>query len=142
MGYKVIKYNKIMISFMTLVFTGIVLEVLYFVVSFIRTNDIEGALFFCIPLLGTIAGLIYYTRKFFIPAIKNNPAIELDDESIQYNIKNWALNWNEIESIDSTLYGIKFILKDGNKVYISLQYVSGNYDSIRDTINEYFENAH
>jgi len=141
MGYKVIKYNKIMISFMTLALTGIMLEVLYFVVGFIRSNDIKGALFFSLPLLLTIVGLIYYIRKFFIPAIKNNPAIELDDETIQYNTKNWALNWNEIESIDSVLYGIKFNLKDGNEAYITLRYVSGNYDSIRDTINEYFENC-
>src|ERR1700761_5017618 len=100
MGYKVIKYNKIMISFMTFSFTGITLFVLYFVVDFIRSNDLDGALFFSIPLLLSLVGLIYYTRKFFIPAIKDNPAIELDDEAIQYNIKNWALNWNEIESID------------------------------------------
>lgn len=130
-----------MISFMTLAFTGITLEVLYFVVSFIKSSDLKGALFFSLPLLLSILWLIYHIRKFFIPAINNNPAIELDDEAIQYNIKNWALNWNEIESIDSVLYGIQFNLKNGNEVTISLQYISGRYDSVRDTINEYFENA-
>jgi hypothetical protein len=113
---------------------------LYAVIDFAATNDFKGALFFSIPLLLALSGLVYYIGKFFIPAIKNNPAIELDDEAIQYNIKSWALNWSEIESIDSTLYGIKFIQKNGSKVYISLQYVSGNYDKIRDTINAYFEN--
>jgi len=130
-----------MISFMTLSLVGIVLFLLYAVVSFITNKDFGGALFFSIPLLLSVLGLIYYIRKFFIPAIKNNPAIELDEEAIQYNIKNWALNWNEIESIDSTSYGIKFIQKNGNETYISLQYISGNWDAIRDTIDEYFENA-
>jgi hypothetical protein len=110
-------------------------------VDFIRKNDIKAVLFFSIVLLTIIAGLIYYVRKFFIPAIKNNPAIELDDETIQYNIKNWALNWNEIESIDPTLYGIKFIQKNGSEAYISFQYISGNYNANRNVINEYFENC-
>ena len=141
MDYKAFGYNKFNVFFMATSFTAIEIGLLYFTASLLFDRIFIGAAMFCVGLILNAFGLAYFFRKFLKATLKNEPAMEIDGETIQFNISNWALLWKEIESIDSTLYGIQFNLKNGNEANISLQYVSGNWDAIRDTIDKYFENA-
>ena len=141
MDYKIYNYNKFMVFTVAAGFAAIELGLMYGTVSLLVDRIFVGFGMFSFGLILNALGLIYFNRKGLMPAVKNEPAIELDNETIQYNINNWALSWNEIQSIDSTLYGIKLTQKNGNQVYITLKYISGGYDAVRDTINEYFENC-
>ena len=141
MDYKIYNYNKFMVFTVAAGFAAIELGLMYGTVSLLVDRIFVGFGMFSFGLILNALGLIYFNRKFLRPTLKNEPAIELDNETIQYNINNWALSWNEIQSIDSTLYGIKLTQKNGDQVYITLKYISGGYDAVRDTINEYFENC-
>jgi len=141
MDYKAFGYNKFMVFFMATGFSAIELGLLYGAISILLDQNFIGIAIICVPLILNAFGLVYFYRKFLRATLKNEPAIEIDEETIQFNISNWALSWKDIESIESTLYGIQFNLKNGKEANIGLRYVSGNWDAIRDTIDEYFENA-
>jgi hypothetical protein len=141
MDYKAFGYDKFNVFFMATSFTAIEIGLLYFTASLFFDQMFIGTATFCVCAILNGFGLAYFYRKFLRATLKNEPAIEIDEETIQFNISNWALSWKEIESIDSTLYGIQFNLKNGNEANIGLKYVGGDWDAIRDTINEYFENC-
>ena len=123
------------------IFVAIELGLLYAVIDLLVDKIFIGVAMFSIGLTLNTIGLNYFRRKYLKPVLNNEPAMELDDDSIQYNIDNWGLSWNEIESIDNLSTGMRLYLKNGNIVYITFQYISSNYNYIADCVTEYFENA-
>lgn len=133
-------YSKFQIYFMVLAFTGIGFYLLYATINFV-TNNLAGSLMFGALFILDFAGVFYLTRKFLLPALRNEPAIELDGEYLQYYIGKWKLPWKDIEKIDEFMGGMTITLKDGRTKGVGLKYVNGKYDEIVDKMNEYIESS-
>ncbi|MFT3936705.1 MAG: STM3941 family protein [Chitinophagaceae bacterium] len=157
------KYNKGFAYIMTIV---LLLLCIVFILNayFIKVNTVKSALLFSgfMPFLF----LFYLRKRFFLPALKNEPALELNNNEIIYFIKNQSVPWSNVKSIRQLTFknslGIAVVLVDKNEfmqdktalqkagyffsnlfygtpIVISLQYIAGKDKDILQTVQKYFE---
>lgn len=143
--YPVIKYpySKGQIYFAAIFITAMFLFFIYFFII-----DVSDPGIWVIGLFILAEGVLgrYFFKKYFSPFLKNETALELDEEKLQYFIKNKVLYWKNVDYINSRYGGrgggleISFAIKQGSRnVTISTRYIAGNDEGICNTISEYFE---
>ena len=157
------KYNKGFAYIMMIVL--LLLCIVFFLnACFIKVNTVKSALLFSgfMPFLF----LFYLRKRFFLPALKNEPALELNNDEIIYFIRDQSVRWSNIKNIRKLTFknslGIAVMLVDKNEfmqdkivlqktgyffstlfygtpVVISLQYIAGNDKDILQTEQKYFQ---
>jgi hypothetical protein len=102
------------------------------------------------PLLG-IGGvfcggtLAYLYFKYFVHLQRDEIALELDKEKLQYFIGNKSFFWKDVLYTSPGGNGrangirVRFSLEDGSEVVINTQFIDGNDQEIYNTIMTYYE---
>ena len=99
-----------------------------------------GVLFLCM-----VALTVYFCRKFFFPLLRNETALELDNEKLQFYIDNKTIYWKDVESINykelkNGDWVVTFAFKNGSaNINVFQKYIAGDDKAIYNTITEYFE---
>jgi hypothetical protein len=112
-------------------------------------HDILGTVVFgvfILFLLG-IMGLMIVTR--LIPAIKQEVALELDENGVKDYVRNIILDWKDIEDIGlkpgrssaMLVFELKFDSDFGKQIVVSLRWVAGKDSEIYNTVLAYFDAA-
>jgi len=88
----------------------------------------------------------YFFKKYFLPFLRAKIAMELDNEKLEYFIKNKIVYWKDVDYINSNYGGqgggveITFAIKQSSRnITISTRYIAGNDEDIYNRISEYFE---
>jgi len=108
------------------------------------TNLLIPVLVMILPL---IAVLIWVCKKYFIPALSEKIALELNKDTLQYFISNKTIYWNDVESIDKNTGGrngwiIIFSMLDRSRnIKIPTMFIAGNDENIFNTVCEYAQAA-
>jgi hypothetical protein len=97
-------------------------------------------------LLITMA--IQFFIKYFIPALQNKIALEINPDALVSYIKDVAIEWKDVKDISivsgrysSSLYiKFKYETNHGDSIKIGLRYVKGDDDKIYTKAKYYFDN--
>jgi hypothetical protein len=100
-----------------------------------------------VALFITIGGLLVVKR--LIPAIKGNPALELNETCLIDYIRNITVNWTDIKEISLIrgksssiiLVNLKWVSDHGSEIAIPLRFVKGKDNEIYSEVKAYFANA-
>jgi hypothetical protein len=104
-------------------------------------------------ILLLIIWFVYLSVYFYVPCLKGEVAMELDEQKLKYNIKGKfrltkireSIYWKDIKSISydslpsANVAIIRVKMKDGDKLGLPIQNVAGNDELIFNKIVEYFE---
>ncbi len=108
-------------------------------------SDYHNWLYFGLPSLAVCGMAVYFSKKFFLPLLKGQTALELDETKLKFFISGRVIYWKDIQSIDYGAisnggYEIRFTMIENVKdISISTKYIAGNDQDIYDTIVEYFK---
>lgn len=134
-------------------FMGVALPVVFFAITFnnLRLSFLGGYTLSWIII--TIADLIfmmlflYVLIKRLIPALKNEVALELNEEGITDYIRNIVIEWADVQDINlergrnfsKMVIDLKEETDYGKQIAISLRWVAGKDLEICNTTMAYFE---
>jgi hypothetical protein len=116
------------------------------VTSFMAHDMVGGGIFAVfISLLLALLGLMIVTR--FIPAMRGEVALELDDNGVKDYIRNIALDWKDVEDIGlkpgrssaMLIFELKFDSDFVKRVFVSLRWVDGRDAEIYNKVLAYFD---
>jgi len=130
-------------SIFALIGCGIFLFVLiYFIVT--DHSDYQSWLLWGGGIFVILVFMLYQSKKFFFPYLRNEVALELDEDKLQFFIGKKPVYWKDVNFINfyagQNGLEIIFSLKDDVKdVKISTMNISCNDNEIRDTIEDYFQ---
>lgn len=90
--------------------------------------------------------IVYFAKKCFIPAIKNEIALTLDEEKVTFHITGRVIYWKDVIEIsfDSSRYStyLSFELMPDNKtIGLGLKWIADDNQYIYDLTLEYFEQS-
>lgn len=116
-------------------------------------SDNEVNLIFDAVILLLIVDLLYLSIYFYIPCLKGEIALELDEQKLKYNIKGKLrvnkiqeyVYWKEVRHFNYeympqwNLAIVRVKMKNGDKLGLQIQNVAGNNDVIVSKITEYFD---
>jgi phosphate/sulfate permease len=132
---------------------GVLLPLIFFAITFnnFRYSFLQGYILswviIAIADLIFLALFIFILIKRLIPALRNEVALELNEEGITDYIRNIVIEWSDVKNIGMQL-GRNFSkmiidLKEetdyGNQIAISLRWVTGKDLEICETTQAYFE---
>jgi hypothetical protein len=94
-----------------------------------------------------LAQFIYIFLKRFLPAVRNQVALELNEEGITDYTRNIVIEWADVKNIDMQLgrnfskmiIDLKQETDYGTQIAISLRWVTGRDIDICNTTQAYFE---
>ncbi len=106
-------------------------------------------------LLVFICWLSYMMIKVGIPYLKGKTALELDNEKLQYFVKEWiplqyyreVIYWKDVQDIEFNSFSrigqlITFRITDGgNDASIYTKYIASGNDNLGNIIQEYLKNS-
>jgi len=132
---------------------GLIFPPLFFVISFDRFHFAweHGQVFiwiaFSLASLAFISFFLYILLKRMIPALRNQVALELNEQGIADYQRNIIIEWADVKNI-SQEYGrsysklvidLKHETDYGTQVAISLRWVAGKDKEICETVMAYWE---
>jgi hypothetical protein len=152
MEIKKYKYSPTPMLF-SLVKIGISSILLYKVITLLPAAN--NWLYMGCGILIIVAWLINLLLKIGIPLFKGKEALELDDEKLQYFVKEWVklqysrevIYWKDVKDIEYSSLPrvgplITFRITDGgDDASIYPKYIAWNNDDLYKTIQEYFKNS-
>jgi hypothetical protein len=132
---------------------GLLLPLVFFIITFnnLRYSYANG---FVLPLaLISLADLIFLLQftyiflKRFLPAMRNQVALELTEEGITDYTRNIVIEWADVKNMDMQLgrnfskmiIDLKQETDYGTQIAISLRWVAGRDIEICNTTQAYFE---
>lgn len=129
---------------------SLVLMVLFISLLFINVLAADSFVGWAVFSLFALAFLLMFVLvivKRFVPALRGDIALQLDEEGISDYIRNISINWGDIDEISmvrgrsasSVRVGLKFDSDYGNWIIIPLRWIKGNDDDIYDAITAYYE---
>ena len=141
------RYNKISSSIFTIGLLGITVCSLPSLIKFVNNHDTINWLLILVFDLLFFLMLLYIVIKYWIPALQNKVALELNRTGIISYAKNVTIEWKDIERIElkttrtsSLLYiTFKWETDHGNYIRIPLGYVGGNDSDIYDEAINYLK---
>lgn len=125
----------------TVLFTGLLVFILYIGISFF--NTMKEWLYLCVPLILILASLIAFIKWCFIPMLQGRITLELDEEKLQHYLSGTTIYWKDVVEISDD-YGryysaITFAMVDGtDDLSISTKWIDGSTASICNKMQEYF----
>lgn len=138
------QYNSGQTWFITLLCAAITIFFFYTVFN----DKTGGHIWLLFAALGFImAGLTAYLCKtYFIPLVKEDIALEMDEIKLEYFITNKIIYWKDVQDITyKDIYSggraIYFAMKDGSKIRISTRYVECDDVVTYDIIRTFFLNC-
>jgi hypothetical protein len=98
-----------------------------------------------VGVLGLSGALIYICNKIFLPMLHGETILEIDEEKLQYLLKDLTLYWKDIEDLDyedysfnrggMTMFKVRFTMKEsGSVIRISPWLIEGDSKAIFDSI--------
>jgi hypothetical protein len=101
-----------------------------------------------VTLVGVLilfGALIYVLNKIFLPTLRGEMILKIDEEKMQYTFKDLTLYWKDIEDLDYedysfgragwTSFKVRFTIKDGGREKrISTWFIAGDNAAIFDSI--------
>jgi len=132
---------------------GLILPLVFFAITFnnLRYSYANG--FILSWVLITLANLIFLLQfvyiflKRFLPALRNQVALELNEDGITDYTRNIVIEWADVKNIDMQLgrnfskmiIDLKQETDYGTQIAISLRWVAGRDIEICNTTQAYFE---
>jgi len=132
---------------------GLILPLVFFAITFnnLRYSYANG--FILSWVLITLANLIFLLQfvyiflKRFLPALRNQVALELNEDGITDYTRNIVIEWADVKNIDMQLgrnfskmiIDLKQETDYGKQIAISLRWVTGRDIEICNTTQAYFE---
>jgi hypothetical protein len=110
-------------------------------------HDIPGVVIFAVFALIIFAVMVLMIVVRFVPALKGEIAMELNEQGINDYLRNITLDWKDIEDIElkpgrssaMLIFELKFDSDFGKRVAMSLRWVEGRDHEIYDTVLGYFD---
>jgi phosphate/sulfate permease len=132
---------------------GVLLPLVFFAITFnnFRYSFLQGYILswviIAIADLIFLALFIFILIKRLIPALRNEVALELNEEGITDYTRNIVIEWSDVKNIDmqlgrnfsKMLIDLKEETDYGNQIAISLRWVTGKDLEICETTQAYFE---
>jgi len=132
---------------------GLVLPLVFFAITFnnLRYSYANGLILSWVLI--TLANLIFLLQfiyiflKRFLPALRNQIALELNEDGITDYTRNIVIEWADVKNIDMQLgrnfskmiIDLKQETDYGKQIAISLRWVTGRDIEICNTTQAYFE---
>jgi len=132
---------------------GLVLPLVFFAITFnnLRYSYANGLILSWVLI--TLANLIFLLQfiyiflKRFLPALRNQVALELNEDGITDYTRNIVIEWADVKNIDMQLgrnfskmiIDLKQETDYGKQIAISLRWVTGRDIEICNTTQAYFE---
>jgi len=132
---------------------GLVLPLVFFAITFnnLRYSYANGLILSWVLI--TLANLIFLLQfvyiflKRFLPAVRNQVALELNEDGITDYTRNIVIEWTDVKNIDMQLgrnfskmiIDLKQETDYGTQIAISLRWVAGRDIEICNTTQAYFE---
>ena len=132
---------------------GLVLPLVFFAITFnnLRYSYANGLILSWVLI--TLANLIFLLQfiyiflKRFLPALRNQIALELNEDGITDYTRNIVIEWADVKNIDMQLgrnfskmiIDLKQETDYGKQIAISLRWVAGRDIEICNTTQAYFE---
>jgi len=116
-------------------------------ISSFMIHDVFGGSLFALFALLIIALLVLMIITRFIPALRGDIALELDEEGVKDYIRGIVLDWKDVEDIGlkpgrssaMLIFELKFESDFGKNVFVSLRWVDGRERDIYKTVLAYFD---
>jgi hypothetical protein len=132
---------------------GLILPLVFFAITFnnliyfYTIGFIWGWVLIAIANLIFLLQFVYIFLKRFLPAVRNQVALELNEEGITDFTRNIVIEWTDIKNIDMQLgrnfskmiIDLKQETDYGTQIAISLRWVAGRDIDICNTTQAYFE---
>ncbi|RWY50903.1 hypothetical protein [Mucilaginibacter gilvus] len=117
----------------------------FFVLGFIA-NDSKLWMFVSFIEVSILISLAFFVRRCLVPALKNQPALTLDDEKLTFPVTGSVIYWKDVIEIsfDKSRYTkyLSFdLLGDRKNIGLGLTWVRGDNKAIYETVQEYFEQS-
>ncbi|WP_348084104.1 hypothetical protein [Mucilaginibacter sp.] len=115
----------------------------FLVLGFIA-NDSKLWMFVSFIEISILVSLVFFVRRCLVPAIKNQPALLLDEEKLTFYVTGSVIYWKDVVEIsfDKSRYTkyLSFdLLGDKKNIGLGLTWVRGNNKEIYETVLAYFE---
>ncbi|MEO7215279.1 hypothetical protein [Mucilaginibacter sp.] len=141
MGTTTFVYSKT-VGFTGLAFFAGFMSV-FLVLGFIA-NDSKLWMFVSFIEISILVSLVFFVRRCLVPAIKNQPALLLDEEKLTFYVTGSVIYWKDVVEIsfDKSRYTkyLSFdLLGDKKNIGLGLTWVRGNNKEIYETVLAYFE---
>ena len=132
---------------------GVLLPLVFFGITFNNlrnaylTGQIIGLVIVGLADLVFLSFLVFILLKRLIPALKNEVALELNEDGITDYTRNIVIEWADVKDINmergrsfsKMVIDLKHETDYGNQVAISLRWVAGKDQEICETAMAYFE---
>jgi len=132
---------------------GLTMPLVFFIITFnnLRYSYINGfILSWVLIALADLIFLVLFTYilvKRLVPALKNQVALELNEEGITDYTRNIVIEWPDVKNIDMQLgrnfskmiIDLKQETEYGTQIAISLRWIAGKDLEICNTTQAYFE---
>jgi hypothetical protein len=132
---------------------GLAMPLVFFIITFsnLRYSYINGFILSWVLIaladLIFLALFIYILTKRLLPALKNQVALELNEEGITDFTRNIVIEWTDVKNIDMQLgrnfskmiIDLKQETDYGTQIAISLRWIAGKDLEICETTQAYFE---
>ncbi|GAA4927899.1 hypothetical protein GCM10023313_35600 [Mucilaginibacter defluvii] len=89
-----------------------------------------------------IGGILFFVRKYFLPAIKKQIILTIDKEKIVITESKKTIYWADVEEVKIRFNAaLVLTMNDGSEIHIETRYLPINADKLLEEIEAYFYNA-
>lgn len=142
MGTEEFTYSKL-VGWSGAVLTFFAIIIFAFAIDF---DKIESILYIGAVEIALISFLIYFCMKCLIPALRNEVALRLDDQKLEYDVTDTVIYWRDVTEISwryrrfSTNLSFK-MAGDGKTLDISISWLFADNRELFDTVQKYLKQA-